>query len=120
MARLNHSRYLGSERLRSQREYEREKSMPTAKQKKFFRSLVAKCKENGIDCNTGRTRTRGEYALAIDKLLEMLQESGVDVKGNGKNSALVLTHKPDARNNEYITTERIVVEPAKTEGWNKK
>lgn len=110
MRGLNHNRYLGFEKVRSQIEYEHEKSLPTAKQKKFFRSLIIKCKENGIDCNTGRTRTRGEYVLAIDKLLERLQEAGVDVKGNGKKATLVLNHKTDARNNEYVTTERIVVE----------
>ena len=110
MGRLNHSRYLGFERVRSQLEYEHEKSLPTAKQKKFFKSLIIKCKESGIDCNTGRTSTRGEYSLAIDKLLERLQEAGVDVKGNGKKAILVLNHKTDTRNNNYITTERIVIE----------
>lgn len=110
MGKLNHNRHLGFERVRSQAEYEYEKSLPTAKQKKFFKSLIIKCKENGIDCNTGKTHTRGEYALAIDKLLERLQEAGVDVKGNGKKATLVLNHKTDVRNNEYMTTERIIVE----------
>jgi hypothetical protein len=68
------------------------------------------CKEHNLDCNTGRTRTRGEYSLAIDTLLDRLQSAEVDVKGNGKTGTLVLTHKPDVRNNEYITTERLVVE----------
>ena len=110
MSKLNHNRYLGFEKVRSQSEYEYEKSLPSAKQKKFFKSLIMKCKENNIDCNTGRTKTRGEYALAIDKLLERLQEAGVDVKGNGKKATLILHHKPDVRNNEYMTTERIIIE----------
>lgn len=110
MSKLNHNRYLGFEKTRSQYEYEKVRSQPTAKQKKFFTALVMKCKENGIDCNTGRTRTRGEYAYGIDVLLKRLQEAGVDVKGNGKNATLVLNHKSDVRNNGYMTTERIVVE----------
>lgn len=110
MTKLNHNRYLGFENVRSQSEYEHEKNLPSVKQKKFFTRLIMRCKENGIDCNTGRTHTRGEYALAIDKLLKRLQEAGIDVKGNGKTATLVLTHKTDARNNEYMTTERIVIE----------
>lgn len=110
MGKLNHNRYLGYEKVRSQSEYEHERSMPTAKQKKFFVRLVMMCKENEINCDTGRTRSRGEYALAIDKLLKRLQEAGVDVKGNGKKGTLILHHKTDARNNEYMTNERIVVE----------
>ena len=110
MYKLNHNRYLGFERVRSQLEYEYEKSLPTAKQKKFFTKLIMMCKGNEIDCNTGRTQTRGEYSLAIDTLLERLQKAGVDVKGNGKKGTLVLSHKTDVRNNEYMTTERIVIE----------
>lgn len=110
MNKLNHNRYLGYEKVRAQKEYEREKSIPTVKQKKFYISLVMKCKENGIDHVTHRVYTRGEYALAIDKLIKRLQEAGVDVKGNGKKATLVLNHKTDSRNNSYMTTERIVVE----------
>lgn len=110
MSKLNHNRYLGHENIRSQREYEYERSLPTAKQKKFFVKLIMMCKDNELDCNTGRTQTRAEYACAIDLLIERLQEAGIDVRGNGKKGTLVLTHKTDTRNNEYVTTERIVVE----------
>ena len=114
MAKMNykkkHNRYLGHERVRSDSEYEYERSRPTHKQKSFFKGLIMMCKENNIDCNTGRTQTRGEYAMAIDKLIKRLEEAGVDVKGNGKSATLVLNHKADARNNEYLTSERIVVE----------
>lgn len=110
MSKLNHNRYLGFERVRSQSEYEYERSLPTAKQKKFFIGLVMKCKENGIDCKTGLTQTRVEYAGAIDVLIQRLKEAGVDIKTNGKKATIVLTHKFDARNNEYMTTERLVVE----------
>lgn len=108
--KFNHNRYLGHEKIRSQAEYEEEKSIPTFKQKKFFTKLIMLCKENGLNCDTGRTQSRGEYSSAIDKLLKRLQEAGVNTNGNGKEGTLVLSHKPDARNNEYITTERIVVE----------
>ena len=110
MRPYRHNRYLGSEHIRSQREYERERSTPTAKQKKFFISLVMRCKENNIDCTTGRTSSRAEYALAIDKLIERLKEAGVEINGNGKKAIAVLTYGTDLRGNDYRTTERIVVE----------
>lgn len=110
MSRPDHNRYLGFEHIRAQSEYEREKETPTAKQKKFFKSLVMKCKANDVDCNTGLTRTRGQYAHAIDTLLARLQEAGVDVKGNGKTATLELHHKSDARNNDFMTTERIRID----------
>lgn len=37
MGKSNHNRYLGFERVRSQLEYEYEKSLPTTKQKNFLR-----------------------------------------------------------------------------------
>ena len=110
MTKLNHSRYLGGETVRSQREYEREKSKPTAKQKKFYIGLKIRCEENGIDTSVGRVWTRGEYAIAIDKLIERLKEAGIDTKCNGKSATLVLHHKPDARGDHYMTTERIVID----------
>lgn len=109
MTRLNHNRYLGSEKVVSEREYEREKSKPTVKQKKFYTSLKIRCEENGIDTNVGRVWSRGEYSLAIDKLIQRLSEAGIDIKGNGKTATLVLHHKPDARGDQYMTTERIVI-----------
>ena len=104
-----HNRYLGFERVRSEHEYEREKSIPTEKQVKFFKALVMRCKENNLDCSTGKTRTRAEYSMAIDKLILRLTEAGVAVKSSGKEASYVLSHKSDARNNEHYTTERIVV-----------
>ena len=110
-----HNRYLGNEKVRSDSEYEYEKSQPTHKQKNFFKRLIMMCRENNVDCSTGRTQTRGEYAMAIDKLIKRLVEAGVGVKGNGKKAILVLNHKADARNNEYMTAERIVMEDDKHE-----
>ena len=110
MTKLNHSRYLGGEMVRSQREYEREKSKPTAKQKKYYIGLKIRCEENGVDTNVGRVWTRGEYAIAIDKLIERLKEAGIDTKSNGKSATLVLHHKPDVRGDRYMTTERIVID----------
>lgn len=120
MTKLNHSRYLGSEMVRSQREYEREKSKPTVKQKKFYVGLKIRCEENGIDTNVGRVWTRGEYAIAIDKLIERLKEAGIDTKSNGKSATLVLHHKPDARGDHYMTTEIIVVDDDPGDGHDMK
>lgn len=105
----NHNRYLGFEKIRSQSEYEYEKSQPTFKQKSFFKSLIMKCKEHDVASDTGRTQSRAEYAMAIDKLIEQLNVAGIAVKGNGKEVAIVLHHKLDVRNNEYLTTERLVI-----------
>ena len=94
----DHNRYLGFERVRSQSEFENERSQPTFKQKKFFKRLVMLCKENDVDYTTGRTQSRVEYAIAIDKLKERLDEAGINVGGNNKQSMIVLSHKTDVRN----------------------
>ena len=108
--KLNHSRYLdyGAKAV-GDRAYERAKSTPTAKQKRFFKKLFAMCKENGIDPSTGRYAvTRVDYAIAIDTLLKRLQENGVDASGNGKDVVYVLEHGSDRRG-RYYTNERIEV-----------
>ncbi len=52
--KLNHSRYLDYyAKDIGDREYEKAKEKPTAKQIKFFKRLYAICKEHGIDSNTG-------------------------------------------------------------------
>ena len=117
MGRPDHNRHLGYEHIRSKAEYERERETPSHKQRKFFRSLVMKCKANGVDCNTGLTRTRGQYARAIDTLLKRLQEAGVDAKGNGKTATLELHIKTDARNNEDTILERIRVDDGPKMLW---
>ncbi len=108
---LNHSRYLdyGAKDV-GDYAYRRAKETPTAKQIKFYKKLYAMCKENEIDTDIGLyTRTRGDYAVAIDKLIGRLQEHGVDVKGNGKNATLVLHHHVD-RHGRYRTDERIEID----------
>ncbi len=110
MAKLNHSRYLDyGARRTGQGAYERAKTTPTHKQKKFYISLFARCKEHGIDTDVGfYTVTRADYALAIDRLIKRLQEKGVDVKGNDKNAGLMLIHAAD-NGGHYTTKERIII-----------
>jgi len=67
------------------------------------------CKEHGIDTDTGAyARTRGEYMVAIDTLLERLKEANVDINGNGKSGVRVLEHRQDKYGN-YYTLEKIRV-----------
>lgn len=108
MRQLNHSRYLDYyARDIGERAYRRAKETPTAKQVKFYKKLYALCKENGIDPKTGGfTHSRVEYAMAIDTLLERLKEHGIDIHGNGKDAAYVLSHGVDRRG-RYYTHERI-------------
>ena len=109
--RLNHSRHLDYyAKDVGNRAYWRAKETPTAKQVKFFKQLYAMCKENNVDPALDEyARTRVEFAMAIDTLLERLKEVGVDVEGNGKEAHYVMTHKPDRRG-RYWTNERIEVE----------
>lgn len=111
---LNHSRYMDIyAKDIGDRAYRSAKRTPTAKQVKFYKKLYAMCKENNIDTNTGEyTKTRVQYAWAIDKLIERLQEHGVDVKGNGKDATLVLSHGSDRRG-RYYTKESIEIQPDK-------
>jgi hypothetical protein len=108
--RLNHSRYIDVyARDIGDRAYRKAKATPTAKQVRFYKKLYAMCKENGVDPSTGKyTKTRIEYAMAIDELIKRLQEHGVDVSGNKKEATLVLTHGSDRRG-RYYTNERIEV-----------
>lgn len=114
--KLNHSRYLDYyARDIGDRAYERAKATPTSKQIKFYTVLYARCKEHGIDTNTGEyTKTRADYAQAIDKLLQRLKDKGIDIKGNDKDASLVLMVGQDNRG-RYYTKERIVIEEEKNE-----
>ena len=110
MTKLNHSRYLdyGAKRT-GDRAYERSKTTPTYKQKSFYNRLFAICKEHGIDTDLGfYTKTRADYALAIDRLIKRLRENGVDIKGNNKNAGLMLIHAAD-KGGHYTTKERIII-----------
>ena len=91
-------------------EYERLRNTPTSKQIKFFKKLCVLCKESGLEVPVGRgeTRTRLEMANAIDKLIKLLNESGVDVHGNGKTAVNVITH--ESYGSGYRTTQRIVIQ----------
>jgi hypothetical protein len=101
--KLNHSRYIDIyAKDIGDRAYWQAKATPTAKQVKFYKKLYAMCKEHGIDTNTGKyTKTRMEYAWAIDKLIKRLQEHGIDVNGNGKDATYVLAYGTDRRGRYY-------------------
>jgi hypothetical protein len=114
--KLNHSRYLdyGAKAV-GDRAYERAKSTPTAKQIRFYKRLYAMCKEHNVDPRMDRyTRTRMDYAMAIDALIERLKKHGVDINGNGKDVNYVLTHGSDRRG-RYYTRERVVIKDAETD-----
>lgn len=90
--------------------YEFEASRPTRKQKSFFKMLVAKCVENGVDQKLGKhLSTRVDYADAIDTLLDRLREAGVQVKGNDEkfSALLVIT---DDKEVGLIPRQRLVPE----------
>ncbi len=108
--RLNHSRYLDyGARDVGDFAVQRAKETPTAKQRKFYNRLYAMCKSNGIDTNTGNyTRTRGDFAMAIDKLINRLQEHGVDIHGNNKDATLVISYGTD-RHGRYYRKEGIEI-----------
>lgn len=109
-SRLNHSRYIdnGAKAI-ADRIYAKAKETPTAKQIKFYKRLYAMCKEHSIDTDTGAyARTRGEYMVAIDTLLERLKAANVDINGNGKSGVLILENRQDTYGN-YYTLEKIRV-----------
>lgn len=91
-------------------EYERLRCTPTSKQLKFFKKLCVLCKENGIEVKLERyeTRTRMYMSQTIDKLIQLLNENGIDVHGNGKTAHDVISH--GSYGTGYRSTERIVVE----------
>lgn len=108
--KLNHSRYIdnGAKRI-GDRSYHRAKETPTARQVKFYKKLYATCKEHGIDPKTGEyTRTRMDYARAIDKLIDRLKEHGIDVSGNNKDATYVLELREDKYGQDFVN-ERIKI-----------
>jgi hypothetical protein len=109
--KLNHSRYLDyGAKDTGDFAYYRAKQTPTAKQIKFYKRLYALCKENNIDTKTGEyTKTRVDYAQAIDKLLERLKENGIDTySSSDKEVSFVISHGTDHAG-RYYTSERIVI-----------
>ena len=104
----HHSHYGSYSKNRYYDDLATEKSKPTAKQKKFFAALCAMCHENNIDVSTGHSlRNRVDYALAINTLISRLNESGIDVHGNGKNFTHCHSYGTDDRGRDF-TTERMV------------
>lgn len=91
-------------------EYEREKRKPTYKQLKFYMKLYYMCKDNGIDVKLERheTRTRMYMAQTIDKLIELLNENGIEIHGNGKSFHSEVSYMPFG--NGFRSTERIVID----------
>ena len=108
--RLNHSRHMDyGARDSGNFPYYRAKQTPTHKQIKFYKRLFAMCKEHNIDTNTGEyTRTRMDYAMAIDELIKRLKENGIDINHSDKDVTFVINHGTD-RHGRYYTNERIVV-----------
>ena len=109
--RIQHNRKMDFKaKYEASAEYERLRNTPTSKQIKFFKKLCMLCKENGLEIPVGQgdTRTRLEMANAIDKLIKLLNESGVDVHGNGKTAVNVITH--ESYGSGYRTTQRIVIQ----------
>lgn len=115
--RLNHSRHIDIyARDAGDRAYWKAKRTPTAKQIKFYKWLYAQCKENNIDTSTGEyTKTRAEYAFAIDKLITRLQENGIDVKGNDKTAHRVLHDVTDRRGRRHIRDTIEIVDEGRIE-----
>ena len=103
--RNNHSRYLdyGAKKC-AEMEYERLRVAPTAKQKKFFVSLIMRCKDNGIEPDLGYpVKTRGDYMSAISTLVEKLESHGVEIHTGNKSAERVLIVSDDS------VKERIIV-----------
>ena len=106
---MNHSRYLDYyAKDIGDNAYNRAKLTPTAKQIKFYKQLYAMCKANGLECTTEHAHTRSGYAMAIDKLIQRLKESGINIGGNGKEADYVLEVGEDRRG-RYYANERIRV-----------
>lgn len=79
----NHSRYLGNSGHYFNNQLNGAKFRATDKQIKFYIRLKKLCKENGIEEHEDPTGRVG-FSESIDKLLKLLQEHEVDVKGNSK------------------------------------
>ena len=109
--KLQHNRLMGyGAKYAADAEYERLRCTPTSKQLKFFKKLWGLCKENGIEVKLEgyETRTRMYMSQTIDKLIQLLNENGIDVHGNGKTAHGVIAH--GSYGSGYRSTERIVVE----------
>lgn len=86
---LKHNRNLSTSYKGANYEYDRVRSMATAKQIKFYRSLWYKFKDNGIDINTELDKRgiehsvlqhpsgRCGYSDAIDLMIDILTEHGL-------------------------------------------
>lgn len=98
---LNHSRritYYSDDQ--SEADIEKERSRPTAAQKKFFKQLAMQCIEHGLNPATGFPLvSRMEYADGIDLLIDRLKDAGV-WKGR---------EKPKFGRNIYIDDDRDIV-----------
>ena len=107
---LNHSRYMDIyAKDIADEEYHRVKEYPTSKQRKFFKMLYAMCKEYNVETRLDvYVRTRMQYAMAIDVLIERLQKAGVEVEGNGEDVEYNFTHGSDRRGRYYTDTQIVV------------
>ena len=104
------NRYLDFSSKIGEIEYEKAKHTPTEKQKKFYRDLVIRCNQNGIDKNMNYpVITRLDYAHAIDTLIGRLKEKGIETSGKRKNASGVLVIGED-KMGRLQTRERIEIE----------
>lgn len=109
--KLNHSRYIdnGAKDI-AEELYKDARTRPTVKQVNFFKKLQQMCRENDIDSTvTWKMQTRQDYAVAIDRMIYVLQKAGFDMHGNGKSATYSAKIYEDYRRRLCIN-ERISIE----------
>lgn len=108
----NHSRNLNYTKDYANRLIEREKTKPTNKQIKFFSKLLHVAKDNNIDLSKVIThpRTRMQFAMAIDELINLLKENNIDIKTNNKNVSYNIIVENNPSINAVQIKERIVID----------
>lgn len=122
--RLNASRQLDNfgERRRSNVETEYLHSIPTARQRKFWRGLCAAMRENGIEPPRD-PQDRITMGEEIDKAIDLLAEKGVEIQANRAKVAHTV-YMADPTDQASVTRVRTSVEggsrqrPKKTYNWN--
>ncbi len=102
-----HNRYLDFSSKIGEMEYEKAKHTPTDKQRRFYRDLVMRCKDNNIDPTPEiPIITRSDYFEGISRLICLLKSQGIEVKTRAKNAILSTELKED-KMGFLMTRERI-------------
>lgn len=110
MAKNTYHRPQGS-RVSHEREIERLRTTPTAKQLKFLRFLRMTLKEHNVDPGSPghALHTRADYAEEINRLVALCKENQIEsVKSNGKAFARVLTINENGFYGDLVVKERLV------------